>query len=405
MTVTPICGPGAPRLRIEQERFVPLASTAPAALWSVPVCARYGRGAETGHLCTFLSEKSKEVTIPDLEACPTWVAPNEGGVGYYVSRYPAEALGQLALRDKAKFTIEERSALLRDVGLLITSGSISLGAALSLAPDAVRSGDNTMLGSMQSILRNVREADLSGPLALEYQRFVRKTFAAPARAAGFVPRPGEDPGATGMRAFLLSFAGVKGEDPELLKTGERLADGWLVDHASVAPDVVGAVLALAAHGNQAALFDRLARLARTTGDRSERSRLLRALGQFTDPALAARARAFVLSPDLEVSATLSIVYEQLGGRATREDAYAFIEAHLDELLKRSSGFDRPFLFEIPDVFCDAGHRARAEALFGPRARTIDGATRRLANALESISLCEASRKAAAPSLEAFLKKY
>jgi hypothetical protein len=405
VTVTPICGQGGPRLRIEQQRFVPLDSTAPAALWSVPVCARYGRGAETGRLCTFLTEKSKEIAIPDLKACPAWVVPNEGGVGYYVSGYTSEALDQLSRHDRASLTVEERAALLRDVGLLVENGSIPLGKALSLVPEAALSGEKAMLGSMQSILRSVREADLPGPLALEYQRFVRKTFAVPARATGFVARPGEDPGAMEMRAFLLSFGGVKGEDPELLKTGKRLADGWLVDHASVAPDVVGAVLALAVHGNDAALFDRLAKLARTTGDRSEKTRLLRVLGQFTDPALAARARALLLSLDLELGDTLPLLFEQLQGRATREEAYAFVEAHLDELLKRLSGFERPFLFEIPDVYCDAGHRARAEAFFGPRAKTIDGAARRLANALESISLCEASRKAAAPSLEAFLKKY
>jgi hypothetical protein len=134
-------------------------------------------------------------------------------------------------------------------------------------------------------------------------------------------------------------------------------------------------------------------------------RLLWALGKFSSKALAERALALVASPDNDLDDSFSIVRSLLSGRATRDLAYGFFEAHFDEILQRSSAFDRPRLFELPEVFCDAGHRARAEAFLGPRAKTVDGATRQLANSLESISLCEAARKAAEPSLEAFLKKY
>ncbi|MDB4994150.1 MAG: pepN1, partial [Myxococcaceae bacterium] len=405
VTVTPICGASPPRLRLEQQRFLPSGAAAQGALWSVPVCVRYGQGAESGRLCTFLSEKSKEVAIPDLKACPTWVVPNEGGVGSYVSQYSSEAIDHFARRDKASFSIEERAALLRDVGLLVTNGSVPLGRAMELVPDAVASGEKMMLESVQSILRNVHVIELPEPLYRGYARFVRKTFAPPAKALGFSPRPGEDPGAVEMRSILLYVGGVEGEDPELLKTGKRLADKWLDDRKSLPPDVVRSVLALAAHGNDAALFDRVLGEVKKATDRSEKSRLLWTLGQFPDKALAGRALGVVLSPDLEMRESLSVVFSLLEGRATRELAYAFVEAHFDELLQRSSGFEKPFLFGIPEVYCDAGHRARAEAFFGPRAKGVDGAGRRLANALESISLCEAGRKAAASSLEAFLKKY
>jgi aminopeptidase N len=405
VTVTPICGASAPKLHLEQQRFLPAGSTAAGSLWSVPVCVRYGAGAEKGRLCTFLSEKTREVALPDLKSCPTWVMPNEDGLGYYVSRYSVAAIDSLSRRDTASFTIEERAALLRDVGLLVTNGSIPLGKAMELVPDAVAARDRTMLEAVQSILESVHDADLPEPQARAYERFLRKTFAPAAKALGFAPRPGEDPAVVEMRAVLLFIGGVQGADPELLKTGKRLAVKWLEDRKSLPSDLVGSVIGLAAQSNDPALFDRVLAQAKATTDRQDKMRLNWALGKFTTTALAERALALVASPDNDLDESLPILFSLVQHRATRELAYAFVEAHFDELLARSSGFDRPRLFGLPEGFCDAGHRARAEAFLGPRAKNVDGAARRLANALESISLCEAGRKAAAPSLEAFLKKY
>lgn len=405
VTVEKVCGAAPPRLRLSQQRFLPRGTTAQGSLWKVPVCVRYGAGAEKGRLCTFLSEASSEVPIPDLKACPEWIVPNEEGLGYYISGYSAEALGNFVRRDKASFTNEERAVLLRDVGFLVSNGSVPLGQALSLVPDAVAAGDKTMLNGVQSIFQNVQSADLSEPLYLAYQRFARKTFAPRARALGFAPKVGEDPGVVEMRSLLLYTGGAIGRDPELLKTGKALADKWLDDPASVPADVVSSALALAARGNDKTFFEKLLARVKTAPDRNAQGRLIRALGQFTDAALAERALGLVLGREIELRDSLSIVISLLYGRATRDLAYAFVKLHFDEMLERSSGFERPSLFMIPEVYCDASHRADAEAFFGPRAKTVDGAVRVLANSLETISLCEASRKASLPDLEAFLKKY
>ncbi|MEP7121234.1 MAG: M1 family metallopeptidase, partial [Byssovorax sp.] len=405
VTVTPICDGASPKLRLEQQRFVPRDGSAGAALWSVPVCVRYGKGAEKGRLCTFLNEKSKEVAIPDLKSCPAWVVPNEGGLGYYVSRYPAESIDSLAGRGGASFTVEERAAMLRDVGLLVTQGSIALGRAMALVPGAIAAKDSALLSAVQSIVDGVRDADLPEAQFLAYQRFQEKTFAPVAKQLGFTPRPGEDPDVVKMRPIVLFLGGAGGGDPELLKTGRRLADKWLDDRKSVPPDLVISVLALGARSDDPAFFDRVLKQARAATSRTDKSQLLWALGHFRSKALAERALALVASPEWNLDESFSILLSLLNGRATRDLAYAFVEAHFDEILARSSAFDRPMLFDLAGTYCDAGHRARAEAFFGPRAKTVDGAERHLANALESISLCEASRKAAAPSLEAFLKKY
>lgn len=403
--VTPACGGPAPKLRLEQQRFLPLGTKAEGGLWNVPVCVRYGAGAEKGRLCTYLGTKSKEVPLPDMKVCPEWVVPNEEATGYYVSLYSGEDIDRLRGKGKAPLGVEERAALVRDVGLLVSSGAVPLGKAMELVPDAVASGDKTTLEAVQNILRNVRGADLPEPLHAKLQSFVRKTFTPRAKALGFSPKPDESPDVVEMRAMLLSAAGLGGEDPEILKTAKRLALKWLDDRKSVPPDLAGVVLPLAVHTNDKGLFDRLAAMAKAEPDRTAKGLLFEALGHVTDKALAERALGMALAKENDLRETLPLVGTLLHGRETRELAYDLFKKSFDTLLERTSAFERPFLFKLPGVFCDAAHRADVEAFFGPRAKNVDGAERVLSNTLESIQLCEASHKAALPSLEELLKKY
>ncbi len=404
VTVTPVCGGPSPKLRIEQRRFLPLGTTAQEGLWNVPVCIRHGAGAETGRTCVFTGEKTKEVPLEGVKACPEWVVPNEAGAGYYISSYSKASVDQIAGKRGPVLTAEERSTFLRDVGFLASSGAFPLGAALGLVPDAVAKGDRTTFQSVQAILDNVHATELTEPLHEKYVRFVRKAFGPRAKALGLAPKAGEDPDTVQIRTMLLYIAGVGAREPELLRTGKALAMKWLDDPKALSPDVVGPALALAAASNDKAYFDKALARAKAATDRTEKVRLLSSLGHVTDEALVARALALIISPDFDQRESLSVLFPLLFGRETRDLAHAFLEQHFDEILKKSTGFERPSLFMMAGAYCDEPHRKSAESFFAPRAKTVDGADRVLKNALESISLCEASRRAAMPDLEAFLRK-
>lgn len=405
VTVTPVCGEGAPRLRLAQERFLPLGGTAASGLWKVPVCARWGAGKESGRMCVFLGEEAREVALPGGSACPEWVVPNEEGAGYYVSKYSTEAIDRLRGKGKARLSAAERAAMMRDVGMLVSSGAVPLGKAMELLPDAVASGDKTALQAVWSIHENVRGADLPEPLFLKLQSFERRTFGPKARALGFLPRPGEGPDAVDLRWMLLAGAGLGGEDPEIVRAAKGLAFKWLDDPKALPPDAVRITLSVAARSNDTALFDRLAARAEAASDRSEQELLFWALGHVTEKALAEKVLAMVLAKKEDRRETMPALFSLLSGRRTRDLAYAWVKKSFADLLEMSTGFEKPFLFGLPQVWCDEAHRADAEAFFGPYARKVDGAERRLSNALESITLCAAAHRAALPSLEAFLKRY
>jgi alanyl aminopeptidase len=169
--------------------------------------------------------------------------------------------------------------------------------------------------------------------------------------------------------------------------------------------VLSPVLAMAAHSNDAAYFDKLVSTAKAATNHNQKAQILSGLGGFSDKALVERALALSIGKEFDSRDALPVLFSLLGARETRDVTYAFIKLHFSEIEEKTSGFERQYLFAIPHVYCDAAHRADAEGFFTPLARSVDGGERSLANALESISLCEAGLKAALPSLEEFLKAY
>lgn len=406
VTVRTSCGAAGNKLVLSQKRFSPVGADLPKGVWSVPVCVRYGAGAESGRTCAFISSETKEVAISDVKTCPAWVVPNEDGAGYYVSAYTDASLDTLMGKRKPEIlSIAERATLVRDVGLLVSSGDVPLGKALSLLPDTVATGEKTALLAAFSIFQNVRVADLPEPLHKKLQSFAQKTFSTKAKALGLSPKPNEPAGNHEVRELVLYSAGISGEDQELIATAKKLVTKFLSDKTALVPDVRRVALALAMHSNDAALFDKLAERGKEAKDRSEKQLYFFALAMVTDKALAEKTLDLVLSQPLEMRDVIGVVEILLSGRKTRDLTYAWLKKSFDKLLERASNFEKPYLFGMARVYCDAAHRADAEAFFGPRAKGVDGAARILAGSLEAITVCEAAQQAALPSLSAFLKKY
>jgi hypothetical protein len=159
------------------------------------------------------------------------------------------------------------------------------------------------------------------------------------------------------------------------------------------------------HGD-AARFDQLLAEVRRARDRSEQQRLLRALGGFRDPELAAKALALVTGHELDLRETLGILYGVLGHRETRDLGLAFVTEHLDELLARMRADESTgMLGGLAGAFCDPDRRGKVEALVRPRAAKIDGAQVAVARGLEQSDQCIARVARQLPAIRKFLDRY
>ena len=249
---------------------------------------------------------------------------------------------------------------------------------------------------------DVRFSALEEPLYQASRAWIVKTVGPTARALGWTRAKSDDDDRQKLRITALGW--VARYDAGLRAQAEKLADKWLADRTGIADDLVDVALAAAARSNDPARFDRVLAAAKAPRDRNEQQRLLGALGAFTDPKLEQRALELTLNPAFDLRDSIRILYIALFQHETRDVAFAFIQAHLDELLAHMRSDEAAgALAGIVEAQCDPERRKAAADLVTPRAAKFDGAQNAVAQALEQADKCIAVIAREKPALEKFLR--
>jgi aminopeptidase N len=406
--VEPACAADGARAVVTQERFLAAGGGEPGQ-WAVPVCLEIGAaGNETTRTCGLAAGPRAELPLP---FCPAWIWPNAGGAGYYVSALPASGLEKLANR----LDVPGRLALATDAGVLARRGDVPVDAALALGLSLAPANDRLLVAASLRLLELAEPEGLSPRDRARHRTFLRKTFGSRARALGWLPRASDDHDVNELRRMLVAAAAGPGEDPALVKEARRLATAWLGDRAAVPAEVSGLALDVAARKGDRRLFDRILSEAARTEDRTERGRLLAALGSFRDPALSREALGLLLpatpgeeatTPAFDLRDTRPILDSALAHPETREGAWKFLVERWDALAGRMRADEGLWLVRsAARLACEPGKREEVSAFLGPRADTFEGAPRALARALEEADDCAAARKRNGPAVTRFLARY
>ncbi|CAN5866021.1 M1 family metallopeptidase [soil metagenome] len=398
------CAKGAPpTLSLSQHRYAPTGSQIdPKRTWTLPVCVRWGAGNKTGRDCMELSTPTAQLPL-SAKSCPDFVVPNEGYLSYYRSELEPALLDKLIARARKGLQTGERVGLIGDVNALVQSGVVGKGVALALVADLAKDPSRHLVDSSLGIVGGIDEM-VPDRLRPNYERFIKKLYLARAKQLGWQSKPNEGPDAKELRPELLSLVAGEGREPALIAEATKLAWKWLDDRKSVDPTVVGAVLGVAARYGDQKLFDRLHAEAKKVTDRTERTRILSALGGFADPKLVAQSLALVLTDEFDLREGSGLTRGAMSDPRTRMIAYAFIKEHFDEISAKLPPAYRVYMAYFALPLCDDKYKPEIEAFLKPRIEKLDGGPRTLAQAMEGLSLCAASRKAQSPAVEAFLAK-
>jgi alanyl aminopeptidase len=392
---------GSPNVQVTQERLAG-AGTSSAGTWPLPVCVRYpvgaGRAARVVERCQLVDAASAQIPLVDAKACPAWVNGNAAAVGYYRVAYEGD-LGARLVKAMGQLAPAERIALAADTAALIDLGHADAGAGLDLAKALIaRKDEHSALAAVRLLAAS---RDLVGAAHYgAWQRYVRASLGARARAIGFAPVAATTSTASrGARAALLALVALHAEEPALLADARRRADAWLDGKGGIEPDDLGLVLSVAARGGDAALFDRLERAARASTEQRERVALLGALGNVRDPDLSKRALRLVVDGPFDIMESGALIGGAFGQPALEAQAWAFFKDSYAAISAKVPPFARGYLAFVASNFCTEAQRKDAESFFTPHASSLANGTRMLAQSLESIDRCIARRARSAAAVE------
>jgi len=409
VSVTLDCQQSAPTLHLEQQRFVPLGTKAPAEqLWQIPVCVRYGTAGASNQACTLMTE-AKQDWLLNAGSCPAWLQANAGAKGYYRVDYHGGLLASLTQGDVQKrLTAPERVDLMGNVASLAGAGKLPAATALALVE--VFHGDPERYVVQRSLDIALSPHGHLVPADLEpnYQRFIRQNFSARAHELGWEPKANEADDVRLLRPHLLAVVATYGADQELAAQARALAEGWFKDHSSLDANLASDVLNTAAYYGDKALFDRSLAELKTTKDRHDRRLIIGALSSFRDPAAITAGKQALLAGEVPFDEAGFLLFAGQDSPGTRKLPFDFLKAHYDEIrAKRSGGvFDIGSAFPfVGGSFCDAASAEELKAFFEPRLDKLLGARHTLSEVLERINTCIASTAEEGPSVAAFLAKY
>ena len=404
VTVKLQCADGTAKLRLSQERFLPLGSQGTSnQLWDIPVCVRYPTASGDARQCTLTTSKTQTLTLAKARDCPAWVHANAGEAGYYRVLYERPVLESLS-ENEEKLTLPERVGLLGELSAL-TKGHVPLGEAMALAPKFAQDPSAEVVSKTVAITGGLDDYLVPEQLKAKYRRYLSDLYRKRAEELGWKAKPEDSPDTQLLRPQLFELMANHAEDPEFIDQAKKLAFAWLDDHAAVDRDMLGAVLnSAAAHGDRA-LFDRLHEQAKKESEEDVQFRVLTAMGQFRDPEIAKSAMALILTDEFDVhQSVFTLAATVANSPFTRDVGYEFVKQNWDALIAKLPTDWGAFLPYAAGGYCDAQHRTDVESFFTGRATKFTGGPRNLAQVLERISLCEANKKTNQPSVNEFLSK-
>ena len=391
-----ICsGADRPRVAVRQRRYAPLGSSIdPAMQWIVPVCVAHGTGEGRGRTCSLLRETTAEIPL-STGACPAWVMPNAGGDSYYRFTLGTDQWAALVAHF-AELAPAEALMAMDSAAAAFEAGHADADVLLDVVEAAAASDHPAVAGApLDSLGRYVAELTEEGSQArADARAFVAKLYRDRYEALQDAQDEQERVLRQRLQDFLAltardgvlrerlaeaaaAFIGMDGEpNPEAL-TADEYDAAARVAVEDIGPSFVSAFLE-ARDGIDVPAFE---------------SSAMYALGWSDDPKTAARLRKLALAKDIEPSDAFRIVSAQMANDETRDAAWSWLRERPEAVSRKVPSQYRRRVPGLAGSFCEAGRVAEVKAFAEAEGRLFPGYERGLAQAVESITLCQAFRDA------------
>jgi puromycin-sensitive aminopeptidase len=388
-------------LRLRQERFVaqPAADgrrdkgRAPggrrsgrgsAEKWPIPWVGRIG-GAKgrTKLVRKLVTASTDRIDLGRDEVRFVYGNADEGG--FFRPLHDAKELAALTTH-LSRIGVVERMGLVDHQWALARAGRAPLTSFLSLVDALGDEPEADVLLALRGPLAFLEDrlAPSLGAAALEsFRDRVAARFGPALAELGWDPPPREPVDTRVRRGVLVSLLGDVAAWPPVLTVASKRFDAYLARRDAVDPNLVDAVVLLAARGGDAARFDAMLAAFEAATTPQERRRFLLALAEFRDERLVRRALSLCLGPRIPTQDMAIVMARLLGNPAARELSWEFTRKHWTRLRKRMPPMLATRLIEATPALGER-HRKAVETFF--REHPLPTGTRALEQALERFDL-------------------
>jgi aminopeptidase N len=296
VTATAHCdAAGLRTVALTQKRFLLRGDDPDNLRWQVPLQMRIGIQATRQPVLL-----AREGQTLAAGRCDEPLSLNASAIGFYRVAYDDATLA-VNTREFSALPSGDRIALLDDEWALVQAGMQALPSYLALV-GAMGSDLNERAWSQITDAMGTIELALRGsPTHDAFAAYARSVLQPLATKLGWDPRADETPGTQKLRRRVLADLGIWGDPATLAEARKRFA-GFVADRASIRPDDQAFMLRIVARHADAATFDQLHAIARSTKKESEFGRYLEALTQVGDPELAIKVGQIALSPEIPTQA-------------------------------------------------------------------------------------------------------
>jgi alanyl aminopeptidase len=392
------CSGATPTLVLQQQRYLPIGSTAKAeGTWGIPLTVRYADGGTVRTQKMLFTGQQARMPLTDATSCPAWVMPNAHGNGYY--RFALAPRLQDALSASfAQLDEREQRVYADSVTAAYGAGNLTptqlLAALPQFAAAPVRQTVTTGMGSTEWMAEHLLADDAARDA---FHAGVANLYRSRLDQLGMVARPGESDDDALLRNSLVGFFAETLKDPavraQMDAAGRAVlglgGDGELHLDA-VAQDLRGVALDVAVQEGGKAAFDLAEKHFRASQDAVLRSQLLSAMGGTEDAAMNARMRALVFEEGLlRRNEIFPAIGGQMGYESTRPALREWILANFGQIEAKLAPAGAFVVGGYAAGMCSDAEADALQAAFVDRMADVEGGPRELAQTIESIRMCAA----------------
>ena len=392
--VTRRCAKGKAELTLTEDRFAIHDPKAKKLEWTIPVSLGGATGEATHTLLT-----GTPVTVP-IASCDAVLKANLGEDGYYRVSYDAASLKPL-IAHFAEFGPADRVNLLGDQFAMFLAGRAPLDTYLNMLPALKDERDVAVWNDTLVHLRALDGLARGSAARPAFRTFARALLRPEFDRLGWDAKPGESFLDARLRPSVISALGTF-DDPDITADARKRFEAFLVNPASLAPDLRAPVLTIAGHHADQATWDKLRKLGEDAPGTEEKLRYFGAMAAAEDPKLIAETMQYATTGQIPNGRVPSII--MIAGRDSDNPDevwkqvlpnQAGIRAHLTRESQNSL---------LPAAAFASSSSAVARALLSdPASHASIGAKIIAARAADAVNTQAELHQRAAPALAAWLK--